>query len=199
MPASAMLEVMRTLALILLFVPATAAAEQPGEWLFRATPGFGYAWDRDVMCPVEGRMFVGGFHLGRFVTPNVLVGAGTAIGFNALPARTCPVDDALVMTFGFVVGPEVDWYPGDQRFHLGLNAGFAAFDQDDKPAGRGAGGTLSIGYDWRRFGKDGGVLRLGVALQTTILRTTQGHATVLPGLVMTVGGGTGAGAAGSAD
>jgi hypothetical protein len=171
-----------------LVAPATAAADRPAGWMFRATPGFGYAWDRETQCPLEGRMFVGGFVIGNFVTPSLHVGGGTGIGFNALPAGNCPVDDALRLTTSFVFGPAIDWYPLDDGFHVAVNAGYAEVGQDNMTTGRGVGGSLAVGYDWRSFdGKDGETVRFGFVAQATAVRTTHDHAAVMPALLFTVG------------
>lgn len=180
---------MRALALVVLLVSSTAAADRPTGWLFRATGlGLGYSWDRDAVCPVQGRMFVGDFEIGYFVTPSVLVGGGTAIGFNTLPANACDFDGSgLRLAMSFVVGPELDWYPLDRGFHVAVTAGYASFDQDSMTTGHGVGGSLAVGYDWAVLaGKDGAALRMGVLAQATALRTTQGHAAMMPALLFTI-------------
>jgi hypothetical protein len=184
-----MLVLMRaTVLLAVVLMPAVARAERPESWLFRATgAGFGYSWDRDVMCPVDGRMFVGGFELVKTVTPGLLVGAGTGIGFNALPAQGCDVDGSgLSFTIGFVIGPQLDFYPLDLGFHMTVNAGYSSIDQDDV-AGHGVGATLGLGYDWMTVDGPEANLLLGVLAQVTAMRTTQGHNLVMPALLFTVG------------
>jgi hypothetical protein len=166
--------------------PSTARAERPAGWLFRATPGFGYAWDRDVMCAVEGRMMVGGWFIGKFVTPSLVVGGGLSVGANALPDDGCVTnDDGLRMTIGMMVGPELDWYPFDRNFHVFATAGFATYDHDSMYSAYGAGGTLAVGYDWVVTEKDKRAL-FGLALQTTVVRLTHDHSMIMPALVMSV-------------
>ncbi len=176
--------------LALLLVPAIAVAdERPEAWLFRATPGFGYSWDREPYCGVEGRMFVGGFKIGKFVTPSLLVGGSLDMGFNALPDRGCMLDDSgLRFTIGMVIGPHVDWYPLDRGFHVSASAGFASFDQDDMLTTRGVGASVATGYDWVAFhGKQGEPVRFGFLLQVSALRMDANHATLMPALLFTVG------------
>lgn len=177
----------RVLLVIALLAPALAHAERPRAWLFRATPGFGYSWDRGDVCPVEGRMFVGGFHIGRFVTPSLLVGGGIGMGFNALPADRCDRDGSgLRLTMGMVLGPTLDWYPTERGFHVTGTAGLATFDQDDMTDGVGAGGLLAIGYDWAVDEHEGTTTRLGVLAQLTAVAASRDHAIVMPALLFTV-------------
>lgn len=171
---------------VVLLLPATAAAERPEGWLFRATPGFGYAWDRDVMCAVEGRMMVGAWFVGKRVTPSLLVGGALGMGGNALPDTGCVTnDDGLRMTIGVMIGPELDWYPFESNFHVSATAGFATYDHDSMYAAYGAGGTLAVGYEWTTLEKDNRFL-FGLALQTTVVRMTHDHSMVMPALVMSV-------------
>ena len=172
--------------LAVLFSATPAQAERPEGWLFRAMPGFGYAWDRDVMCAVEGRMMVGGWFIGKFVTPSLLVGGGLSVGANALPDEGCVTnDDGLRMTLGAMIGPELDWYPLDRDFHVFATAGFATYDHDSMYAAYGAGGTLAVGYDWTIAKKENRLL-FGLALQTTVVRMTHDHSMIMPALVMSV-------------
>ncbi len=176
--------VRRALFVIAPFAPAMAHAERPSAWLFRATPGFGYSWDRGSECPVEGRMFVGGFHIGRFVTPSLLVGGGLGIGFNALPADGCDRDGSgLRMTMGMVLGPTLDWYPTERGFHVAGTAGVATFDQDNMSEGVGAGGLLAIGYDWAVDQHEGTTMRLGLLAQVTAVAASRDHSIVMPALL----------------
>jgi hypothetical protein len=172
--------------LALLLAAGPAHAERPEGWLFRATPGFAYAWDRDVMCAVEGRMLVGGWFVGKFVTPSLLVGGGLSVGGNALPDDGCVTnEDGLRMTMGMMIGPELDWYPFDRDFHVFATGGFATYDHDSMYAAYGAGATLAVGYDWTIAEKDRRCL-LGLALQTTVVRMTHDHSMIMPALVMSV-------------
>jgi hypothetical protein len=169
-----------------LLVPVTANAERPAGWMFRAMPGFGYAWDRDVMCAVEGRMMVGGWYIGKFVTPSLLVGGGLGMAVNALPDDGCVTnDDGLRLTIGIMMGPQLDWYPFDRDFHVFATAGFATYDHDSMYAAYGAGGTLAIGHDWTISRKENRLL-FGLALQTSVVRMTHDHSMIMPALVMSV-------------
>lgn len=177
----------RAVFLIALLAPAVAHAERPRAWMFRATPGFGYSWDRGDECPVEGRMFVGGFQIGRFVTPSLLVGGGLGVGFNALPADGCASDDSgLRMTMGMVLGPTLDWYPLDRGFHATATAGFATFDQDDMTSGTGVGASVAVGYDWAVDHHEGTTTRLGVLAQITAVAASRDHSVAMPALLFTI-------------
>ena len=189
---------MRTLLIaVALLVPTVAAAdddevrhdERPTAWLFRATPGFGYSWDRDVMCAVQGRMMFGGWFVGKVVTPSLVVGGALRMDVNALPDDGCVTnDDGLRMTIGMVVGPEIGWYPFDAGLHVFAGGGFATFDHDSMYAAYGVGGTLAVGYDWA-FRKEGatGAFRFGLAAQMTAVRMSHGHDMTMPAGVMTIG------------
>lgn len=188
-----MLAVMRWLVACVLLAPVAAQADRPDAWMFRATPGLGYAWDAAQSCAFDGRMFVGGFELGYFAAPGLLVGGATGISFNLLPATgpamLCDFDfTRLRFAMMFTFGPIVDWYPMHNGLHVAAHAGYATTEQDSRFTGRGVGGSLAVGYDWHwERDKNGHDHRLGVQLQTTLLRTTQDHATIMTALLFTIG------------
>lgn len=162
---------------------------RPTAWLFRATPGFGYSWDRDVMCAVEGRMMFGSWFVGKFVTPSLVVGGALRMDANALPDDGCVTnDDGLRMTIGLILGPEIGWYPFDSGLHVFAGGGFATFDHDSMYSAYGVGGTVAVGYDWafRKEGARDGV-RFGLAVQASTVRMTHGHDMTMTAGVMTVG------------
>jgi hypothetical protein len=172
---------------------SVAHAETPRGWMFRASPGFGYAWDPAATCAIKGRMFVGGFAVEREVTDGVLVGPATTIVFNLLLAHgPCGAEDGTRLAFGAVIGPAVDWYPAPDRglYVFGL-AGFASLDPADEGSShpsRGIGGTVGVGWDWR--GKQEVGLRIGVRAQLTLARTWTGpvdHHVLAPAIVATFG------------
>ena len=171
---------------VMVFAPSSAAADRPEAWLFRATPGFGYSWDRASTCPIEGRMFVGGFTIGNFVTPGLLVGGSLGLAVNALPAYGCG-EDALRLTTAAMIGPSIDWYPSDRGLHVFASAGYASGEQD-MTTSHGIGATLGVGYDWLAFAMANDArTRLGVLAQLTAVRTGGSHATLAPALLFTVG------------
>jgi len=165
-----------------------AADERPAAWLFRATPGFGYSWDAHLRCGIQGPMTVGGWFVGKFVTPSVNVGGGLSAGVGGGSDDRCMLDaDGGRIILGTVIGPNLVWYPRDRGFHLAAHIGFAGFDQSSKIESYGIGGTFAIGYDWADGLVDGDSMRFGLALQATATRMTGGHAMMMPSLVMTVG------------
>jgi hypothetical protein len=182
---------MKQLVIVLVLAASTNAFadERPTAWLFRATPGFGYSWDAHVRCGIQGPMTVGGWFVGKFVTPSLNVGGGLSAGVGGASDIGCMLDDSGGrLLLGTIIGPNLVWYPRDRGFHLAVHAGFAGFDQSSKIASYGAGGTFAIGYDWADGHLDGGdTTRFGLALQATVTRMTGGHAMMMPSLVMTVG------------
>lgn len=177
---------------VVLVTTRTAVADdsRPTAWLARATPGFGYSWDHAQRCGLEGKMFSGGFELGYFVRPGLLVGAATAIDFNLLPRDEGCGDGEGRLAMGMVVGPAVDWYPDpDLGLHALASIGYAelSLDSMDSPSGRGLGWIAAIGYDWRTGKHDPSVL-IGIELRASMLETRIAgvdHKVLAPALLAT--------------
>lgn len=138
---------------------------------------------------MDGRMFIGGFAVEYEVTDGLFVGGAMTILFNTLLADPpCGVEDGLRLSLGAVMGPMVEWYPGDGPLHLFTLAGYASLDEADgemRDPVHGIGGTIGIGWDW---GNEKG--RAGVRVQLTGFRTYDGmveHAALAPAVVGTFG------------
>jgi len=181
--------------LVVVALTSSASAENPRDWLVRAAPGVGYAWDDAQTCTMQGRMFVGGFSAAHEVTEGVFVGAGTTIIFNTLLADApCGLDDGVRLAMGMVFGPSVEIYPDPaQGISLFALAGYAEIDHEQgamNTPGRGIGGTVGIG--WERGGRGTGDVQalFGVRLQLTLARTwgvAVEHAPFAPSIVATFG------------
>lgn len=165
----------------------------PHDWLVRAAPGLGYAWDGEPTCRMQGRMFVGGFSGAYEVADGWLVGGATTIIFNQLLAdRRCEGMDGTRLATGIVVGPSLELYP-DPREGISLFAlaGYAEIDHGElmDRRGQGIGGTFGIGWERRGTGKEVDAL-FGVRLQVTLARTWGAfaeHAAFAPSIVATFG------------
>jgi len=177
---------------------SVAAAEptdrRPDGWLVRATPGFGYSWDDEPTCALDGRMFAGGFSGGYFVAPGLLVGAAVALNVNTLPPAASCGDGSVRFALAMVVGPAVDWYPRpDHGLHVLAAFGYAEIDDGSMPdgsvSGRGIGGIAAIGYDWlAERSSSGTAIRIGTQLQVSAQRTFTAnakHSTLVPALLVT--------------
>ncbi|HEY5924300.1 MAG TPA: hypothetical protein VIV11_21635 [Kofleriaceae bacterium] len=169
--------------------PEPPTYRRPTAWLFRALPGFGYSFDRDVPCQIQGAATVGGWYIGKLVTPSLLVGGGLVVGLSGLPDDGCVTDDSGArIAIGAVIGPAINWYPLDAGLFVSAMAGYATYDQDSMHVTHGVGSTIALGYDWDDGPfKSGGRSRFGLALQVTVARMTSGHAMMTPALVLSAG------------
>jgi hypothetical protein len=188
-----MLTVMRIAIAGVLLVAGSAVADdhRPAAWTFRATPGFGYAWDRPMLCPAEGIAMSGGWYIGKFVTPSLAVGGGLGMDVVGSRPQTCSYANEGVFYMAGTLGPYVEWYPLDRGLHARVLAGAASLDHQH-PYGDievyGIGGTAAVGYDWTaRNPKGDGDFRFGAEVEVTVLRTAGHHATLMPALTMTIG------------
>lgn len=181
--------------LVVLALTSSASAENPHDWLLRAAPGLGYAWDEAQTCTMQGRMFVGGFSAAHEVGEGVFVGAATTIIFNTLlPDAPCGLDDGLRLATGMVFGPSLEIYPDpSEGISLFALAGYAEIDHEQggmETPGRGVGGTVGIGWERHGFQRDGSQALFGVRLQLTLARTwgaSVQHAPFAPSIVATFG------------
>lgn len=173
--------------LAILSTASLAHAEPPDGFVVRASPGFGLGWDEADRCPLDGRMFVGGFSAELEVARHFFVGVGTTIAFNQLPTESCSSSDGTRMATAVVVGPSFEWYPSEHGLHVFALAGYAAFSPStDEDTDRGLGGTVGIGWDWRLEREPRGFVA-GVRLQATAARVSNEHAWIIPALVGTFG------------
>ena len=170
-------------------VPGRADADdhRPSGWMFRASPGWGYAWDRDVMCPVEGMAMQGSWYVGKAVRPSLVVGG--ALGMGVITGRPphCNLTDEGLLSVSATVGPYAEWYPIDRGLHARFAAGLATLDQGNRTTGVGVGAIGAVGYDWTWYhAKTNTDDRFGLEFQVIVMRTL-GHASVMPALTFTVG------------
>jgi hypothetical protein len=178
--------------LVLVVLTTVAAADRPHDGLFRASPGFGFAFDRADSCSLSGRMFVGGFALEYEVADGLFVGGATTIVFNTLlEDAPCGSEGGLRLTLGMLVGPMIEWYPSDGPLQVFAVAGYADIDEaqgEMRDAIHGVGGTFGVGWDWGFGDNDAG--RAGVRVQVSGIRTFDGmvhHASLTPAVVATFG------------
>jgi hypothetical protein len=162
--------------------------------VFRATPGFGYAWElSSTACPLQGRIFAGGIDIGYRFTPSLAVGLGIVLAGNILPIRAgCESGPGLggveTVVFG-AIGPFVNWFPlEDQGWHVLLVTGWGGVNQgggSNELKSNGIGAVLAFGYEWP-MGESG--LRLGMMAETMAFVGGTGrlyHANVAPALLIT--------------
>ena len=172
---------------VVLGASSPAFAESPDGFVVRASPGFGVGWDSAEQCPLDGRMFVGGFSAEIEVARHSFIGGGTTIAFNQLPAGSCSATDGTRMATAFVVGPSFEWYPSARGLHVFALAGYAAFTAStDEDTVGGFGGTAGVGWDWRLEREPRGFVA-GVRFQVTTARLSGEHAWLIPALVGTFG------------
>jgi hypothetical protein len=179
---------MRSLVLLVVLSAATAAhASPPDGFVIRASPGFGVGWDEADRCPLDGRMFVGGFSGEVEVAKHFFIGAATTVAFNQLETGACASTSGTRMATGFVIGPSFEWYPTEHGLHVFALAGYASFEpSSEEDTSRGFGGTVGVGWDWRLEREPRGFVA-GVRLQVTTARLSDEHAWLVPALVGTFG------------
>jgi hypothetical protein len=145
--------------------------------------------DRDRMCPVEGGAMIGGWHIGKAIAPDVVLGGGLGVGVAG--GEVCAADhDDIVLPMTMLIGPSIDWYPFDAGLHLNAFAGLAGIERSKDNSTYGVGAAAGIGYDWAVDKDRNGKIRFGFVVQAMTLRTTAGHAQLVPALLMTIGAGT---------